>query len=592
MEEFFLKLTEIFKRILKMLDKKQKVYFGIIVLIMIVSSYLSQLTPLAIGNLTDGVLGGSEETFYHVIPYLLFILIVCVCNEFIKVIRRILVEDTCTRTEKRARFLALNALLKAPMSYFKENMVGNIHGKLNRSLEGTIRLLKLMFMDFAPAIFNSVAAIIVIYSQLPFYLDTLMMLVIPVGVLIVFCQIKTQKGIRVELLETKSKMDGNAVELINGIEVIRVSNTADDECNKFDCRSEYLREKEMKHHKAMAKYDCLKFINESVFTVLIIGVSVYLAAVDVITVGSILTSYLCFTQLLTPLKELHRILDELSESMVLANEYFKISDIPNDFSYQVLGKKNMIDKDSKVILEVENLDFSYSNDKHTKKILDHLNLEIRRGEFVGIAGPSGCGKSSFIKVITKLEAAKGNVFIDEFSISKLSRKNIADLIALVPQVPFLVSGTIRDNICYGLDRKVSDTELEKVCEKAYILDFIKSLDDGFDSMISEGGSNLSGGQKQRIAIARIFLRKPKILILDEATSALDNTSEKHIQKEIERWQKEENITVISIAHRLTTLKNCDRILVFNEGKIEQFGKYDELIKIPGIFKDMNDGVLK
>ena len=587
-----MKLKTIFKRIFLMLEKKQKIYFGIIVVIMIISSYLSQLTPLAIGNLTDGVLASEGTTFYHVIPYLLFILGVCVVNEFIIVIRRVLVEDTCTRTEKQARYRALNSLLKAPLSYFKKNMVGNIHGKLNRSLEGTIRLLKLMFMDFAPAIFNSFAAIIVIYSKLPFYLASLMMLVIPVGVIIVLRQIKTQKGIRVELLETKSKMDGNAVELINGIEVIRISNTVESECNKFNERSEYLRSKEMKHHKAMAKYDCLKFINESLFTVLIIGVSVYLASIQVITVGSILTAYLCFTQLLNPLKELHRILDELSESMVLANEYFKMIDIPNDFSYQVKDSKKLLVSKNKVIIDIRDLDFSYPNDKHAKKIIDHLQLQINRGEFIGIAGPSGCGKSSLIKVLSKLEEGVGKIFIDGNRLETLSRKNVSDLIALVPQTPFLVTGTIRENICYGVTGKVTEDELYEACKKAYILDFILSLDDGFDSLVSEGGANLSGGQKQRIAIARIFLRKPKILILDEATSALDNTSEKHIQAEIEKLQREENITVISIAHRLTTLKNCDRILVFDHGLIQQCGQYNTLIHSPGIFKDMHDGVLK
>ncbi len=118
------------------------------------------------------------------------------------------------------------------------------------------------------------------------------------------------------------------------------------------------------------------------------------------------------------------------------------------------------------------------------------------------------------------------------------------------------------------------------------------MPDKFNFVISEGGNNLSGGQRQRIAIARVFLRNPKILILDEATSALDNTSEKHIQAEIERLQKENNTTVIAIAHRLTTLKNCDRIIVLNKGKIEESGKFDELLAQNGIFSDMYYGKLK
>ena len=162
----------------------------------------------------------------------------------------------------------------------------------------------------------------------------------------------------------------------------------------------------------------------------------------------------------------------------------------------------------------------------------------------------------------------------------------------MPQTPFLIAGTIYENICYGIDREVQIEEVEEAAKRAYIYDYIDGLPERFNAPVAEGGSNLSGGQRQRIAIARIFLRKPKILILDEATSALDNTSEKHIQTEIEKLQEENNTTVISIAHRLSTLKNCNKIIVLNKGHIEESGKYDELIENNGMFSDMYYGKLK
>ena len=213
-------------------------------------------------------------------------------------------------------------------------MTGNIHGRLNRGLEGTVKLEKLIFMDFAPAIFNSLAAVVVIFTTLPFVLALPMLLVVPIGTAIVLRQIKTQKGIRVELLETKASMDGTVVELLNGIEVIRITDSVDREKARFDGRSEFLRAKEMKHHIQMAKYDSLKFINEAFFTVLMIGVSSLLAVVGRITVGSVLTAYLCFNQLIKPLDELHRILDELSECTILAGDFFAMLDLPSDFSYR------------------------------------------------------------------------------------------------------------------------------------------------------------------------------------------------------------------------------------------------------------------
>lgn len=556
---------------------------------MIISAILAQLTPKAIGWLTDDILTKSEISFSKVIPFLIFILIINVVNEVIKIIRRVLVEDTATRTEKKARGIVIKSLLMAPLSYFRKNMTGNIHGRLNRCLDGTIKLEKLLFMDFAPAIFNGVAAIITIFITLPISLALPMLLVIPIGIAIVLKQIHSQKGIRVELLESKSQMDGTIVELINGIEVIRICDSLNFETNRFDNKSEFLRAKEMKHHKAMAMYDSLKFINQAVFTVLVIGISTYLATKNVISVGAVLTAYLCFNQLLKPLEELHRIFDEVSECTVLATDFFKMTEIENDFSYLPIEAKSE-NKVTNEIVNIENVNFNYSENKD-KLILDNFNIDIDKGMYLGIAGPSGCGKSSLIKAICKLEKADGTIIIDNTNISNLTRKDISNLIALVPQSPFLIAGTIYENITYGIDREVNIEEVEDAAKKAYILDYINNLPEKFNSMISEGGNNLSGGQRQRIAIARIFLRKPKILILDEATSALDNTSEKYIQAEIEKMKLENNTTIIAIAHRLTTLKNCDRIIVLNKGKIQEDGKFDELIEKNGMFSDMYYGKL-
>ena len=579
----------IYQKIYQMLSKKQKLNFIIIIIIMIISALLTQLLPLSIGRLTDDILSSTHLSFIRILPFLGFILGITIINEVIKIIRRLLVEDTSTSFEKEARTKAISSLLHAPLDYFKENMTGNIHGKLNRSLEGTTKLLKLLFMDFAPAIFNGIAAILVIFSKLPVSLALLMLLVIPIGIIIVFRQITTQRGIRVELMNEKTNMDGTMVELINGIEVIRVVDNAESETKRFDNTSEYLRKKEMKHHKAMAFYDCLKFVNEAIFTVLVIGISAYLAGEKIITVGTVLTAYLCFIQLTTPLRELHRIFDELSESTVLAEEYFKMIELPKDFSYQPIKKEKSIEN-LPSILSIKNMNFKYKTSEDN--IIDNLNLEIKKGEFIGIAGPSGCGKTSLIKVITKLEKAEGIIKINGINIDSLTRKDIAKEIALVPQEPFIIAGTIKDNICYGLTEEVSMNEVKEACKKADIEGFIENLPKKYNTKISEGGSNLSGGQKQRIALARIFLRSPSILILDEATSALDNTTEKHIEKSIEKLQQEKNTTIISIAHRLTTLENCDRILVLDKGKIVEQGKYQELVEKPGIFQDMYRGILK
>lgn len=578
------------KKIYALLPKRQKSGFVLILLILGVSAVLSQLTPLAVGYLTDHVLAGENASFASVVPILVAILIVNVVNELIKVARRLIVEDTATQAEKIARQRAALSLLLAPLSYFRSHMTGNIHGRLNRSLEGTVKLIKLMFMDFAPAVFTGLAAVVTIFTQLPVSVACLVILVIPVGTFIVFRQIGTQKGIRVELMETKADMDGAMVELLGGIETIRALDSAQTEGARIEARSEQLRKKEMRHHRAMAFYDCLKFVNEAFFSVLVIGLSVLLASQGTISVGTVLTAYLCFTQLTGPLRELHRILDEFSECVVLADDYFQLSDLPLDFSYRNNGAP-AAPKLADNGVTLRDVRFAYP-EKPDQRILDDIVLAIPAGKFIGIAGPSGCGKSSLIKVIDRLEKGEGEVLLGGVPLDSLSRATLAENVALVPQTPFLTADTVRRNICYGMKREVSLEEVREAARRANIAADIEKLDGGYDFELAEGGTNLSGGQRQRIALARVFLKKPRILILDEATSALDNTSEKRIQAEIEKLKEECGTTVISIAHRLSTLQNCDEIVVMDRGRIVQRGTYRELEGTPGLFRDMALGIRK
>lgn len=583
-----MKATAIWKKLFEILPKKQKAGFFLILLILVISAGLNQVTPLAVGYLTDFVLNQQDITFSAVVPILLVILLVNVVNEVIKVLRRLIVEDTATQAEKNARQKATTSLLLAPLSYFRSHMTGNIHGRLNRSLEGTVKLMKLVFMDFAPAVTTGLAAIVTIFLQLPFLVACLVILVIPIGTILVFRQISTQKGIRLELLDTKADMDGTIVELLGGIETIRALDSAQAEGQRIETRSEQLRKKEMRHHKAMAFYDCLKFVNEAVFSVLVIGISVFLASKQIISVGAVLTAYLCFTQLTGPLRELHRILDEFSECVILAQDYFQMVDIPRDFSYapalsEVVPSGNDID--------IRKVSFAYP-EKPQERILTEVSLQVASGKFIGIAGPSGCGKSTLIKLMDKLEQAQGDVYLGSAELGGLSRRALAEVVALVPQTPFLIADTVYRNICYGMTREVSLEEVKEAARKASIAADIEKLPGGYQFILSEGGTNLSSGQRQRIALARIFLRKPRILILDEATSALDNTSEKHIQAEIEKMKDECGTTILSIAHRLTTLRNCDEIIVMDHGEIVQRGTYAQLESTPGLFRDMALGILK
>ena len=271
------RIKNIFLKVFKLLEKKQKISFIVIFFLLVASAILTQVTPLAVGYLTDSVLTRTGMEFIGIMPILLLILAANVSGETLKIVRRLFIESTSTSTEKNARQRAAEALLKAPLRYFRRNLTGNIHGRLNRSIEGTVRLIKLVFMEFAPSLFSGIAAIVIIFIKLPFAIALTSVMVIPFGVFIVLRQIASQQGIRVELMNARAEMDGTIVELLGGIETIRSLDSTGMEELRILEKSELLRKNEMKHHMAMAGYDCCKFLNEALFHVLVIGFSTYYA---------------------------------------------------------------------------------------------------------------------------------------------------------------------------------------------------------------------------------------------------------------------------------------------------------------------------
>ena len=232
-------------------------------------------------------------------------------------------------------------------------------------------------------------------------------------------------------------------------------------------------------------------------------------------------------------------------------------------------------------IEFENVSFSYENES----VLNDINLSIESGKMLALVGPSGGGKTTFCSLIPRFyDVDKGDIKIDGKSIYDIKLNSLRKNIGIVQQDVFLYTGTIKENIKYG-NQNATDEEVIEAAKKANIHEFIMELKDGYDTYIGERGVKLSGGQKQRISIARVFLKNPPILILDEATSALDNVTEYLIQKSLEELCK--NRTTIVVAHRLSTIKNADEIIVLTDKGIEERGSHIELIKKGGIYENLN-----
>jgi ATP-binding cassette subfamily B protein len=572
------------KRSIGLLSRKEKSSLLVATFLMLITGILTNGPAVILGKLVDQLVSGSVILFSVVVPFILLLCIVILVREGLTVILKYLIQNIATQTDKDQTVRVIERLLKVDIGgYLYQQQIGSLYGRIFRSIEGLISLLKLTFLDFMPVFFAALAAIGIAFFEKPL-MASVMILVIPTGLYLVVKQVSSQKGIRVALLRKKEEVDGKVVEMLGGIETIRVLNTVQFEVAKVEKSTEQRRKIEIKHHIAMAFYDAAKSLNEGIFTIMVIVLSIYLASRGLISKGDILVYAILFTNITGPLLEIHRILDQASENSIQVNDLFNILHQPLDISFTEQDANSKIEENkNEPAVSVHNLSFAYHGSEDVT-ILDGINLTIKKGESIGIAGASGCGKTTFIHILLKLiHDYTGEVSLFDKGLQAISREELADKIAYVPQKPFVFSGTIKDNILYGRRQTVPDEDLLEAARNACILDEIQESLGGFNGLVSENGNNLSGGQRQRLALARVMLQTPQLIIFDEATSALDNTNEAIIQQNIERIFNQK--TIITIAHRLTTLKNADRILVFDAGRIVQEGGFKSLSETKGLFQD-------
>jgi ATP-binding cassette subfamily B protein len=291
-----------------------------------------------------------------------------------------------------------------------------------------------------------------------------------------------------------------------------------------------------------------------------------------------------YLSIMGPMKDVHRILDESYDSSTQVVILLDMLEQPLDQSFGVVTLRPPRLDGSIPLLECQDLVVEYNTAHGKRRILDGVTLAIRQGQTIGIAGRSGSGKSTWLRAVLRLlHPTSGEVLVGGVPIGVLSREDIGKSIGYVSQVPFVFSGTVRENIGYGCG-VVSLEQIQEAARQAHIHEEILEMPQGYHSMLNERGGNLSGGQRQRLALARMFLKNPPILILDEGTSALDNISERRVRAAIDHARHTH--TVIMVAHRLTTLNETDCIFVFDQGRVVEQGAFDHLVQNNGVFAEL------
>ena len=576
------------KQIWRLISRADKTGFISGVLIMaLVAAIETWGIAVLIGTFFDRVsrLAGkppSEWTGY-VIGMLAILAGAYTLKESLNLLRRWIVTRTTSRIERNMTVHLVGHLLKVDLGALARERIGSLHGRISRSVEGFVKFLRVSFGDFVPAILTAVFALAAGIQQ-EWRVGIVMACVVPLSILLTVWQVISQKGIRAALLQAKEGLDGTVVEQLGGLEYIRAANTYPLEVARVESAAESRRERETKHNFAMAWFDWLKAVNEGWFHVIVIGFAIVLAAHGEIPFGKVLTFSILFTNIMRPLKEVHRILDETYDSSIQVSVLLQMLNQPLDASYGIVTLRPPRLDGSVPLLECRDLVVDYATPTGTRRILDGMTLAIRQGETIGIAGRSGSGKSTWLRCVLRLlHPTSGEVLVGGVPIGVLSREDIGKSIGYVSQVPFVFSGTVRENIAYGCGQ-VSLEQVVQAAQQAHIHEEILEMPQGYDSPLNERGANLSGGQRQRLALARMFLKSPPVLILDEGTSALDNISERRVRAAIDHARHSH--TVIMVAHRLTTLNETDCIFVFDHGRVVEQGPFNELVAKNGVFAEL------
>lgn len=546
-------------------------------LFFIIKSSPEWVMPLITADVINVVISKPDNIVFRLMLDFIIALVVLLQNIPTHMLHSHFFSKAKRRVEAGLRGAMVRKLQQLSIGFHKEMPTGKIQSKVMRDVENVEVLSSQIFTMVMRIVSNmAITLTVVLTKSLPVFF--MFLICIP---FFAFVMAKFKNPLRSSNSEFRKTVENTSSNVIDMIELVPVT------------RAHALEEKEIKKitnevtdvaHKGY-KLDFIQSLFGSVIWVLMSLAQVvcliftgYLAVRGTIkNIGDITLYQTYFTTLLGYVNNIISIMPILAkglESVTSIGEILGAGDIEDNN-----GKENLNDLEG--TFEFNNVFFKYDNES---RVLNGINLKINKGETIALVGESGSGKSTIVSLVTGFyKPTSGEILIDGKNIEQINLHSYRRFLSVVPQKTILFSGTIKENITYGNPR-ISKERLNEVIEAAQLGNVIEKLPKGLNTSVGEHGDKLSGGQKQRIAIARAIIRDPKVIVFDEATSALDSVSEAEIQKAIDHLTK--NRTTFIVAHRLSTIRNADKIAVIREGRCVEFGTYEELMEKKGEFYNL------
>ncbi|AYK65421.1 multidrug resistance ABC transporter ATP-binding protein/permease BmrA [Bacillus subtilis] len=480
------------------------------------------------------------------------------------------------------RELLWKKLIKLPVSYFDTNASGETVSRVTNDTMVVKELITTHISGFITGIISVIGSLTILFIM-NWKLTLLVLVVVPLAALILVPIGRKMFSISRETQDETARFTGLLNQILPEIRLVKASNAEDVEYGRGKMGISSLFKLGVREAKVQSLVGPLISLVLMAALVAVIGYGGMQVSSGELTAGALVAFILYLFQIIMPMGQITTFFTQLQKSIGATERMIEI--LAEEEEDTVTGKQI---ENAHLPIQLDRVSFGYKPDQ---LILKEVSAVIEAGKVTAIVGPSGGGKTTLFKLLERFYSpTAGSIRLGDEPIDTYSLESWREHIGYVSQESPLMSGTIRENICYGLERDVTDAEIEKAAEMAYALNFIKELPNQFDTEVGERGIMLSGGQRQRIAIARALLRNPSILMLDEATSSLDSQSEKSVQQALEVLM--EGRTTIVIAHRLSTVVDADQLLFVEKGEITGRGTHHELMASHDLYRDFAEQQLK